>query len=160
NAILGNQALPPQFQNLGNLSGPGLLNALTQFSGENSAGFLQGAFQSGDLFLKLLVNPFLDGRFGNGAGFGAAMRFAADEPPAMPEAALAFAKAMPTKAPPLGIATSASAAYRVWGSAYGGSETVDGDAAVGSHRTTSRAFGFAAGVDYPIAPMTTVGFAL
>src|SRR5262249_23623986 len=112
NAILGNQALPPQFQNLGNLSGPGLLNALTQFSGENNAGFLQGAFQSGDLFLKLLVNPFLDGRFGNGAGFGAAMGFAPEEPPAMPEAALAFAKAMPTKAPPLGIATSASAAYR------------------------------------------------
>jgi uncharacterized protein with beta-barrel porin domain len=159
--ILGTGANPPpQFANLATLSGPALLNALSQLSGENHAGFLQGAFQAGNSFLTLLVNPFLDGRFGPGGGFAAAMGFAAEEPPAMPEAALAFAKAMPTKAPPLGIATSASAAYRVWGSAYGGAETVDGNAAVGSQRTTSRAFGFAAGVDYPIAPMTTVGFAL
>jgi uncharacterized protein with beta-barrel porin domain len=160
NAILSNQTLPPQFQNLGNLSGSGLLNALSQLSGETGAGFLQGAFQSGDLFLNLMVNPFIDGRFGAGGGFGAAMGFAAEEPPAMPQAALAFASAMPTKAPPLGIATSASAAYRVWGSAYGGAESVDGNAVVGSQKTTSRAFGFAAGVDYPIAPTTTLGFAL
>jgi uncharacterized protein with beta-barrel porin domain len=159
NAILAGSTLSTPFQNLALLSGPQFANALTQLSGEAGAGFLQGAFQSGDLFLKLMVNPFLDGRFGGGSGFGAAMGFAAEEP-AMPEAALAFAKAMPTKAPPLGISTSASAAYRVWGSAYGGTETVDGNAVVGSHRTTSRAFGFAAGVDYPIAPMTTVGFAL
>jgi uncharacterized protein with beta-barrel porin domain len=151
---------PPQFANLANLPGPALLNALNQLSGENHAGFLQGAFQAGNSFLTLLVNPFLDGRFGPGGGFAAAMGFAAEEPPALPEAALAFAKAMPVKAPPLGIATSAPAAYRAWGSAYGGAETVDGDPVVGSHRTTSRAFGFAAGVDYPIAPMTTLGFAL
>ncbi len=160
NFILGSgNNPPPQFANLGSLSGPALLNALSQLSGENNVGFLQGAYQSGGLFLNLLVNSFLDGRFGAGGGFGPAMGFAAEEPPALPEAAAAFASAMPVKAP-YGIATSASAAYRVWGSAFGGAESVDGNAAVGSQRTTSRAFGFAAGVDYPIAPMTTLGFAL
>src|SRR5262249_6709335 len=159
-AILANPTLPTQFQNLANLSGPGLLNALSQLSGEAGAGFLQGAFQSNDLFLNLMVNPFLDGRFGSGGRFGAAMGFAPEAPRARPQAAAAFASAMPVKAPRYGITTSAAAAARVWGSAFGGTETVDGNATVGSHTTTSRVFGFAAGVDYPIAPTTTLGFAL
>jgi len=160
NGLLASSNLSTPFQNLALLTGPHFANALTQFSGEAGAAFLQGAFQSGDLFLNLMVNPFLDGRFGSGGGFGAAMGFAAEAPPALPEAAAAFASAMPVKAPPHVITTSAPAAYRVWGSAFGGAESVDGNATVGSHTTTSRVFGFAAGVDYPIAPATTLGFAL
>jgi hypothetical protein len=38
NANLGGDNLPPGFLNLGNLSGPALLNALTQLSGEVSTG--------------------------------------------------------------------------------------------------------------------------
>jgi uncharacterized protein with beta-barrel porin domain len=157
NAILSNQTLPPQFQNLANLSGSGLLNALTQSDGEAGAGFLQGAFQAGNSFLNLLVNAFLDGRFDNGGGFGAAMGFAAEDQPALPQAALAFASAMPVKAP---IAPAGPAPYRFWGSAYGGAESVDGNSVIGSHNTTSHVFSFAAGVDYRVAPATTLGFAL
>jgi outer membrane autotransporter protein len=159
-SIIAGQTLPLQFQNLVNLSGPGLLNALSQFSGEAGAGFLQGANQAGSSFLNLLVNAFLDGRFGGGGGFGPAMGFAAEEPPALPQAALAFASAMPVKAPPRDGVAGGPGPYRAWGSAFGGAESVNGDPIVGSHTTTSRVFGFAAGIDYLAAPMTTVGFAL
>jgi hypothetical protein len=62
NFIRAGNILPPGFQNLPNLSGPALLNALTQLSGEGNVGFFQGAFQAGNSFLNLMVNPFLDGR--------------------------------------------------------------------------------------------------
>ncbi len=149
---------PPQFANLPNLSGPALLNALTQLSGENSAGFFQGAFQAGNVFLNLMVNPFLDGRFGSGGGFGAAMGFAADEPPALPQAAAAFASAMPVKAMPAPAVFVPH--YSAWGTAYGGSGRVTGDPAVGSHDTTARAAAFAAGIDYRASPNTVFGIAL
>jgi uncharacterized protein with beta-barrel porin domain len=154
NFITGGGTLPPQFFNLINLSGPQLLNALGQFSGETNAGFFPGAFQSGNSFLNLMVNPFLDGRFGNGGGFGPASGFAAEERPALPEAAAAFASAVPV------TADSFDRRFRVWGAAYGGSGRVNGDAVVGSHTTNASTAAFAAGVDYLIAPTTTVGFAL
>jgi outer membrane autotransporter protein len=48
----------------------------------------------------------------------------------------------------------------IWGSAYGGSGTVDGDAFAGTNTTTSRVYGFAAGVDHRVSPQSTIGFAL
>ncbi len=48
----------------------------------------------------------------------------------------------------------------MWGSAYGGGSTASGNAAVGSNNATVRAFGFAAGADYRISPVTLAGFAL
>ena len=39
---------PPGFQNLFNLTGPQLANALAQLAGENSTGFAQGAFMAGN----------------------------------------------------------------------------------------------------------------
>jgi uncharacterized protein with beta-barrel porin domain len=48
----------------------------------------------------------------------------------------------------------------VWGAAYGGGATTDGNAALGSNTTTARAFGFAAGADYRFSPATLAGFAL
>jgi uncharacterized protein with beta-barrel porin domain len=50
--------------------------------------------------------------------------------------------------------------WSVWGAAYGGGSTTDGNAALGSNSSTARAFGFAAGADYRISPATLVGFAL
>ena len=110
NFILNGGTPPGSFQNLANLSGPAFLNALTQLSGENNAGFFQGAFQAGNSFLNLMVNPFLDGRFGNSGGFGAATGFAAEEPPALPQAAAAFASAMPVKAAPAPASFSSASA--------------------------------------------------
>jgi uncharacterized protein with beta-barrel porin domain len=156
NAILAGDTIPAGFQGLASLSGPALLKALTLLSGENNAGFFQGAFQAGNGFLNLMVNPFLDGRFGNDGGFGPATGFAAEDRPALPQAAAAFASAMPVKA----AADTFDRRFSVWGSAFGGSGTVNGDPIVGSHTTTSQAYGFAAGVDYRLASDTTVGFAL
>jgi outer membrane autotransporter protein len=140
--------------NLGNLSNSGLLNALTQLSGQNSAGFFQGAFQAGSSFLGLMVNPFVDGRFGN--GFGPATSFAPSEPTALPQAAAAFASAMPVKTPP----PTFDARFSAWGAAYGGSGNVRGDPVVGSSTTTASVAAFAAGMDYRASPDTTWGFAL
>jgi outer membrane autotransporter protein len=158
NSAIGNgTTLPPGFQNLLNLSGAQLANALTQLDGEANAAFLQGAFQAGNSFLNLMINPFLDGRFGNGGGFGAAMGFAAEDQPALAQAALAFASAMPVKAPP---AATLEQRFSAWGAAYGGSGRVLGDATLGSHDTTATAAAFAAGIDYRLAPDTIVGVAL
>src|SRR5262249_58482579 len=87
NGLLASSNLSTPFQNLALLTGPHFANALTQFSGEAGAAFLQGAFQSGDLFLNLMVNPFLDGRFGSGGGFRAPLGFSARGPPRPPPGA-------------------------------------------------------------------------
>jgi outer membrane autotransporter protein len=158
NAVMGGSTFPQQFQNLGNLSNTALLNALTQLSGENAAGFFQGAFQAGTSFLGLMINPFLDGRFGNGGGFGAAMGFAAEEPPALPQAAAAFASAVPVKAAP--APSTFEQRFSIWGAAYGGSGRVLGDQNLGSHDTSASAAAFAAGIDYRLSSDTVVGFAL
>jgi uncharacterized protein with beta-barrel porin domain len=48
----------------------------------------------------------------------------------------------------------------VWASGYGGSQTSDGNAALGSNTATSRMAGTAVGADYRISPFTIAGFAL
>jgi uncharacterized protein with beta-barrel porin domain len=160
NAIVGafnnGAALPPGFVGVLGLSGANQANAFSELDGENSAGFLQGAFQAGNSFLTMMVNPFLDGRFGAGPGFGPATGYAPAERPALPQAAAAFASAMPVKAP----AATFDQRFSAWGAAYGGAETIDGNAVVGSHTTTASAAAFAAGIDYRATPDTVLGFAL
>jgi hypothetical protein len=50
--------------------------------------------------------------------------------------------------------------WSVWGSAFGGSANISGNAALGSNTADTRAFGLAAGADYLITPATIAGFAL
>ena len=50
--------------------------------------------------------------------------------------------------------------WSVWAAGFGGSQTTDGNAALGSNNTTSRLFGMAAGADYIFSPRTIAGFAL
>jgi outer membrane autotransporter protein len=156
NFLAPGNVLPGGFQNLYNLSGPTLGNALTQLSGQNSAGFFEGAFQAGNSFLGLMVNPFVDGRFGSGGSVGPGIGFAPNEPPALPQAAAAFASAMPVKAAP----PTFDQRFSAWGGAYGGSGNVRGDPFVGSSTTTASIAAFAAGIDYRASPDTTLGFAL
>ena len=47
-----------------------------------------------------------------------------------------------------------------WGAAYGGSNTANGNAAIGSNDVTASTFGFAGGMDYHFTPDTLAGFAL
>ena len=85
NAILelpANTMLPPQFENLGNLSGASLLNALTQLSGEAATGAEQSVFQLTTEFLNLMLDPFANGRGnvgGSGAGGNPPLSFASDQ---------------------------------------------------------------------------------
>jgi uncharacterized protein with beta-barrel porin domain len=155
NAILAGNNLPSQFVNLVNLPASGLLNALAAFAGENSTGFFQGASQAGNSFLSLVLDPFLDGRFGAGGGFGVAMGFAAEEPPALSETPSAFASVMPVKAAPAPFQR-----VTTWAAGYDGAGQVAGDPSVGSHDTRATAAATAAGVDYRPDFDTIVGFAL
>ncbi|RAI43714.1 hypothetical protein CH341_12825 [Rhodoplanes roseus] len=149
-------ALPPGFVSVAGLTGQPLANALTRLSGEAATGAPQGAFQMMTAFLGLMTDPFVDGRSGPGVvgQSGTALGYAAADAPASPASAAFQALA---KAPPAG---SAGPRWSVWGSAYGGSGRIDGDALVGSHDLSARAAGFAAGGDYRVTPFTTLGFAL
>ena len=73
-----------------------------------------------------------------------------------PEIALAYASIL-NKAP---LVPSFDQRWTAWGSAYGGSNTTNGNAVVGSTNTTTSTYGFAAGMDYHVSPNTVFGFAL
>ncbi|SHJ79732.1 autotransporter-associated beta strand repeat-containing protein [Bradyrhizobium lablabi] len=137
---------------------------LSQVSGETATGSQQATFEAMNLFMGLLTDPFIDGRGGSGPPSGGAAPFA-DESDAIAYAAKrkdaardAFAK-IPTKAE-VARNNLLDPHWSVWGAAYGGGATTDGNAALGSNSATARAFGFVAGADYRISPATLVGFAL
>ena len=65
-----------------------------------------------------------------------------------------YRKAMPPALDPF------ARRWGTWAAGYGGSQTTDGNAVVGSNTTTSRLAGAAVGVDYRLLPSTLVGFAL
>jgi outer membrane autotransporter protein len=107
-------------------------------------------------FLGLMLDPFVDGR-GGPAGTGAAIGFAPDQEATLPpDIALAYASVF--KAPPKPAARDAQ--WSVWGSAFGGGSTTNGDPIVGSNNVTARTYGFASGTDYHFTPDTVAGFAL
>jgi autotransporter-associated beta strand protein len=136
---------------------------LSQVSGETATGTQQATFNAMNLFLGLLTDPFIDGRGGPNPAPAGAQPFADESASAYAArkqnaARDAFAK-FPTKAD---VARNdlLDPHWSVWGAAYGGGSTTDGNAALGSNSSTARAFGFAAGTDYRISPSTLAGFAL
>ena len=136
----------------------GMLSAagLTQASGELATGSQQVTFDAMSQFMDLLTDPFMS-RAGGGAepaysasvyteeGEGADARKRTDDAFAM------FAKAPPRAFEPR---------WSVWGAAFGGSQTTNGNTIVGSNDATSRLYGMAVGADYQSAPRTLAGFAL
>ena len=68
----------------------------------------------------------------------------------------AFA-AIHRKAP---VAEAFAQRWSVWAAGYGGSQTTDGNATLGSSTATSRVYGTAVGADYRFSPFTLAGFAL
>jgi uncharacterized protein with beta-barrel porin domain len=110
------------------------------------------------MFMGLLTDPFIDGRgdpVSVWSSTGASAYAAQDRPRS---GAARDANAMFTKAPVM--ADPFAQRWSVWTAGYGGSQTTDGNAAVGSNNTTSRIFGTAVGADYRISPYTLAGFAL
>jgi autotransporter-associated beta strand protein len=127
---------------------------LTQASGELATGSQQATFDAMNLFLGLLTDPFVAGRDGApAAGPSAPSGYASTQA----SGAARDAYAMFTKAP---LATTYDPRWSVWAAGYGGSQTTDGNAALGSNTATSSIYGTAVGADYRISPFTVAGFAL
>ena len=131
---------------------------LTQISGETATGSQQTTFNAMGMFMGLLTDPFIDGRddpvlAGSSTG---SLAYASQEKPRSGPAR--DANAMFTKAPVM--ADPFAQRWSVWAAGYGGSQTTDGNAALGSNNTLSRIYGAAVGADYRISPYTLAGFAL
>jgi uncharacterized protein with beta-barrel porin domain len=160
NAFFNNGgALPPSFVSVFGLTGGNLANALSQLSGEAATGAQQAAFQMGDQFLSLMLDPFVDGRSGVAGASAPALGFAPEAEPVPEQVALAYAKV--TKEPKPAVVPLYEPRWTAWGGAYGGSNKTSGDPAVlGSHDLSATTAGFAAGLDYRLNPNSVVGLAL
>jgi autotransporter-associated beta strand protein len=139
--------------------------ALSQVAGESATGSQQTTFQAMSQFIATLLDPFIGGRESAPAS-PSATPYAADNTSASAYADTsktwsdrerAAYGAVFTKAP---LGQVYDPHWSVWASGFGGSQTTDGNAAVGSNSVTSRIFGVAAGADYLLSPRTIAGFAL
>ena len=158
NALIGyfdrNGGIPLVF---GALSPTGL----SQVSGETGTGLQQTSMQAMNLFLGLITDPTIAGRAGfSPAPVGAIADDALAYAPrsASRNAAERDAYGLMTNAAPR--APVFDPRWNVWAAGFGGTQTTDGNIALGSNSTTSRAYGFAVGADYLLAPQTIAGFAL
>ena len=140
---------------------------LTQASGETATGSQQTTFEAMNLFMGLLTDPFIAGRgdpvsSSGGApgfadeGYGVSAYASKDKPRSNSErdAYAAIYRKAPVMADPF------AQRWSVWAAGYGGSQTTDGNAALGSNTATSRVAATAVGVDYRFSPFTIAGFAV
>jgi autotransporter-associated beta strand protein len=152
-------ALPPNFVTIFGLTGGALGNALSSLSGEAATGGQQAAFQIGNQFLGLRLDPFVDGRSGVGGAGGPALGFAPEQAALPDDVALAYSSVL--KAPQAAAAPAFEQRWAAWGAAYGGGNKTSGDPAVlGSHDLSASVAGFAGGLDYRLTPNSVVGVAL
>jgi len=163
NALMTGSNMPTGFNGLFALSGDGLLNALTQASGETATGSQQTTFNAMNLFLGVLTDPFTAGRGGNAPG---ATGFAEDGAELNGSAA-AGRKRTGSERDAYGMMTKAASRaptfesrWSAWAAGFGGSQATDGNATLGSNTATSRVAGMAVGADYWLSPQTVAGFAL
>jgi autotransporter-associated beta strand protein len=148
--------LPANFFQVFGMSGGALGNALSQIDGEANTGAERAALQLTNQFLALMLDPFVYGRGGVGST-STAIGFAPDEQTNLPpDIALAYASIVNKSPKP----PTFEQRWTAWGSAFGGSNTANGNAVAGSSNITASAYGFAAGMDYHLSPHTVVGFAL
>jgi uncharacterized protein with beta-barrel porin domain len=162
-------ALDTAFNGGGNSGGLGAIFAgnipqnLTQASGELATGSQQTTFDAMNLFMGVISDPFTAGRGGAGPG---ATPFA-DERDGSNAYAATGPKRSGAERDAYGMITKAAsralpfeARWNVWAAGFGGSQTTDGNAALGSNTATSRIGGVAVGADYWLSPLTVAGFAL
>ncbi len=129
---------------------------LTQASGELGTSSQQTTFTAMGLFMGVLSDPFGQRSGGNELAGGAAGFVDEGSSSAYAAKKRTDAFAMVTKAPPQTLAQR----WSVWTAGFGGSQSTDGNVALGSSDTTSRVFGTAVGADYRFSAETQVGFAL
>ncbi|MEH2484177.1 autotransporter outer membrane beta-barrel domain-containing protein [Bradyrhizobium sp. AZCC 2230] len=148
------------------LNGPtsvaGYSSVLFQLSGEAATGTQQTTFDAMNMFMGTMLDPFNRGTTSTPgssvsgyASEGDASAYASDS--RKRTGAERDAYAMFTKAP---LAKTWDPRWSVWAAGFGGSQTTDGNAAVGSNSVTSRLYGGAVGADYLLSPNTVAGFAL
>jgi autotransporter-associated beta strand protein len=140
---------------------------LSQISGETATGSQQSTFNAMNQFMGVMTDPFIAGR-GDGVTAGAgAPQFAEENDAANAYAANGKARskserdayaAVYRKAPVM--TDSFTQRWSVWAAGYGGSQTTDGNSALGSNNTRSSLGGVAVGADYRFSPYTLAGFAL
>jgi autotransporter-associated beta strand protein len=139
---------------------------LTQLSGEVATGTQQTTFNAMGMFMGLLTDPFIAARGDPVTASSGASRFT-DEAEADAyasnhksrsknerDAYAAIYRKVPPPADPF------NQRWSVWAAGYGGSQTTDGNAALGSNNTRSSIGGVAVGADYRISPDTLAGFAV
>jgi uncharacterized protein with beta-barrel porin domain len=126
---------------------------LTQASGETATGSQQTTFDAMNQFMGVMTDPFVAGR---GDGFGASGGAPSGYASTQKTGAARDANAMFVKAPVVPFEQR----WSTWTAGFGGSQTTDGNAAVGSNSTTSSIAGTAVGADYRFSPDTIAGFAL
>jgi uncharacterized protein with beta-barrel porin domain len=132
-------------------------SGLTQASGEAATGSQQATFDAMNQFMGVLTDPFIAGR-GDTATSPSTSSFAAENGGGRAAGAARDAyAAMFTKAP---VAQVYDSRWSVWTAGFGGAQTTDGNAALGSNTTTSSLAGVAVGADYRFSPDTVAGFAL
>ncbi len=154
--------LPPAILRLFGLTGSDLGKALSSGSGEPATTSEQTAFSAMSQFIGLLTDPFTasggaSDSSGSAPAFAdetGALAYVGNDRKKLPAERDAFA--MFTKAP----SPTFEQRWSVWASAFGGSQTTNGNLAAGSNDTTSRIFGTAVGADYLFSPRTIGGFAL
>ena len=156
NYFNGGGTLPSNFVPIFGLTGGNLSSALDQLSGEAATGGQQASFQLMSNFLGLMLDTGTGtgtgtGVGGSGGSGGGALGYASEQQTGFPSEAYAAAFKQPPPQP------SFAQRWSVWGAGFGGSGNIDGDAAVGSHDSTARTYGFAGGLDYHVSPDTTAG---
>lgn len=126
---------------------------LSQASGETATGTQQTTFNAMTQFMGVMTDPFIDGRGNGGAPQGSG---ASGYATTQNTGAARDAFAMFNKAP----VTSFEQRWSTWVAGFGGSQTTDGNTAMGSNSATSRVYGTAVGADYRFSPDTIAGFSL
>jgi uncharacterized protein with beta-barrel porin domain len=139
---------------------------LTQAAGETATGSQQTTFDAMTQFLGVLLDPFLGGRGSDVTQQGGAAPYAEESGDANAYASDGKRRSnsernaygMITKAPMRNAVNDPR--WSVWAAGFGGSQTTDGNTALGSNSATSRVFGTAVGADYLLSPRTIAGFSL
>jgi uncharacterized protein with beta-barrel porin domain len=135
------------------------VGVLDQLSGSGLTGAQQGAFNAGTMFSKAMMDQIWDWLDGGGLGTNdlnpesTLLRYAAsDKQPARPEYK-AFAAIRPESG------AFRPQRWRTWATGFGGSQSLRGDAVIGSFDASNRTVGAAAGFDYRVSPNLLLGFA-
>ena len=143
----------PLFNLILGLSASQARAAFTALDGEVATGAQRASFRLMDEFLNLMLDPFVEGHFGNPSG--GATGFAPEQQAELPpEIATAYASVFKTPPP-----ANFEQRWSIWNAAFGGSGRTNGDPLVGSSDTRLSTYGFAGGIDYRFSPYTVVGLA-